>query len=383
VVRVEPGGQRFIRRARGYTPSPIRLGGTGASVLALGGWFKNTICVTRRAEAFVSQHIGDLDNAATVGFLEETVAHLLGILEVEPAIVAHDRHPDFASTRLAARLAAEWQVPALAVQHHHAHVAAVLAEHGHAAPALGLALDGVGLGADGGAWGGELLRVDGARFARLGHLAHLPLPGGDRAAREPWRMGAAVLHRLGRGDEIARRWPALPAAAALWQVLDKSINCPLTSSAGRWFDAAAGLLGVKPVMAFEGQAAMLLEGLAAAHGPVAPMAGGWRIGVDGSLDLLPLLASLAEANDRAEGAARFHATLAAGLADWAIAAAVAQQLAVVALAGGCFLNALLTGDLRRRLVEAGLQVLEARQLPPNDGGVSLGQAWVARLSLEN
>ncbi len=409
VVRAAAGGLQFLRRARSYTPCPIKLPTAGPSVLALGGWFKNTICVTRGGEAFVSQHIGDLDNAAAAGFLEETVAHLLGILEVEPVVVAHDLHPDFRSSRFAAEFASARKLPLVGVQHHHAHIAAVVAEHGCQEPVIGLALDGVGLGSDlgshepprslgslppkgakaalgrpgGGLWGGELLRVDGACFTRLGHLAELPLPGGDRAAREPWRMAAAVLHRLGRGDEIALRFRAQPAAVGLRQVLDRAINCPPTSSAGRWFDAVAGLLGVKPVMAFEGQAAMMLEGLAAAHGAEAPLDNGWRITADGALDLLPTLAALADSTDAGIAAARFHATLAAAIAEWAIAAARREKLATVVLGGGCFLNAILTHGLRDRLETAGLRVLEARQLPPNDGGLSLGQAWIARRTLEN
>ncbi len=372
---------QLIRRARGYTPSPIKLAKAGPSVLALGGWFKNTICVTRPSgnvsEAFVSQHIGDLDNAATIGFLEETVAHLTGILEVEPALIVHDLHPDFASTRLAIQLAAERGIPTLAVQHHHAHIAAVLAEHGHLAPALGLALDGVGLGSDGHAWGGELLRVDGASFVRLGHLEEIALPGGDRAAREPWRLGAAVLHGLGRASEIESRFADQPGAATIRQMLQRGTNCPPTSSCGRWFDAAAGLLGIRPVMAFEGQAAMLLEGLAATQGPVGPLPGGWKILPDGTLSLMPLMAALADIDNAARGAALFQDTLAAALAEWLCAAAEREKIATVALGGGCFLNRLLAQDVRRRLVAAGLKVLEARQVPPNDGGLSLGQAWIA------
>jgi hydrogenase maturation protein HypF len=377
VARATSGGIQFIRRARGYTPRPIKLARSGPSVLALGGWYKNTICVTRGNEAFVSQHVGDLDNAATVGFLEETVAHLTNILEVEPTMIAHDLHPDFASTRLAVQLAAERGIPTLAVQHHHAHIAAVLAEHGHADAALGLALDGVGLGSDGQAWGGELLRVDGASFRRLGHLEKVALPGGDRAAREPWRMGAAALHLLGRDSEIEARFADQPGAATIRQMLERKANCPTTSSCGRWFDAAAGLLGVRPVMAFEGQAAMLLEGLAAAHGPVAPLAKGWTMAADGKLSLIPLIAVLAESHDAAQAAALFHATLAAALAEWVSAAAEREKIGVVALGGGCFLNRLLAIDLERRLTDAGLTVVAARQVPPNDGGLSLGQAWVA------
>jgi hydrogenase maturation protein HypF len=374
---------QLIRRARGYTPRPIKLAQSGPSILALGGWFKNTICVTRGDEAFVSQHIGDLDNAATIGFLEETVAHLTGILEIEPAMIVHDLHPDFASTRLAVQLAAEWGIPTLAVQHHHAHIAAVLAEHGHAGPALGLALDGVGLGSDGKAWGGELLCVDGASFSRLGHLEDIPLPGGDRAAREPWRMAAAVLHRLGRDSEIETRFADQPGAATIRQMLQRNTNCPPTSSCGRWFDAAAGLLGIRPVMAFEGQAAMLLEGLAAAHGPQAPLTGGWVLTADGGLSLLPLMAALADIGDASQGAVLFQDTLAAALTEWVSVAAEREKIDTVALGGGCFLNRLLAEDVRHRLVATGLKVLEARQVPPNDGGLALGQAWIALQSLKN
>ncbi len=270
-----------------------------------------------------------------------------------------------------------WDVPAIAVQHHHAHIAAVAAEHGIEGPILGLALDGVGLGSDGQAWGGELLRMEGGDFTRLGHLAPLPLPGGDRAAKEPWRMAAAALHRMGRGGEIARRFADQPLAGQLGQLLDKGINTPSTTSLGRWFDAAAGLLGIRPVMAYEGQAAMLLEGLAERRGAVAPLVDGYILHADGQLDLLPLLTRLADESDAVHGAALFHTTLAHALADWAERSARRQGLSTVALGGGCFLNHILSRKLGQLLTERGLTVLEARQVPPNDGGLSLGQAWVA------
>ena len=374
VMRATPGGLQFIRRARGQTPRAIKLPYPGPATLALGGWFKNTICVTRDNEAFVSQHIGDLDNVATCAFLEETVDHLLNVLQVRPERIAHDLHPDFHSTRFAADYARSHGLPAIGVQHHHAHLASLLAEHGIRQPTLGLALDGVGLGGDGGAWGGELMRVGRRDFRRLGSLAALPLPGGDRAAREPWRMAAAVLHRIGRGDEIASRFSAQPAAPMLEQMLDRAVNTPVSSSLGRWFDAAAGLLGVRETMAFEGQAAMLLEGLAERYGEMLPLDHGWAI-EGGQLDLTPLLAVLADESNPGRGAAVFHATLAAALTDWV--RGIAGDEKRVLGAGGCFLNQVLVRNLRSRLATHGLQLVEAQKLPPNDGGLSLGQAWVA------
>ena len=377
VLRLQDGAPQFIRRARGYTPRAIRLARAGPPVLALGGYLKNTVCVTRGDEAFVSQHVGGLDNPATCSMLMEVTRHLLDILEVRPEAVAHDLHPDFFASRHALELAQKWDVPAVAVQHHHAHIAAVAAEHGVAGPLLGLALDGVGLGSDGGAWGGELLRVEGASFTRLGHLSPLALPGADKAAKEPWRMAAAALFKLGRADQIARRFPGQPLARPLRVMLEHDVHCPPSTSLGRWFDAAAGLLGAREIMAYEGQAAMLLEGLAEQGGAVAPWAEGYVLDGAGQLDLLPLLARLAEEPDSAHGAALFHATLALALADWTERAARREGLTTVALGGGCFLNHLLSRDLRRLLADRGLTVLEARQAPPNDGGLSLGQAWVA------
>lgn len=368
---------QFIRRARGYTPQAIRLPRAGPSVLALGGYFKNTVCITRGDEAFVSQHIGGLDNPASCAMLQEVTRHLLDILQVQPQAVAHDLHPDFFSSRHAQDLARDWDVPAIPVQHHHAHIAAVAAEHGVEGPILGLALDGVGLGTDGQAWGGELLRLDGPDCSRLGHLVPLPLPGGDKAAREPWRMAAAVLFLLNRAAEIPRRFPRQALAPQLQHMLAQGLHTPATTSLGRCFDAAAGLLGIREVMAYEGQAAMLLEGLAEEAGDLPPLADGHVLHADGRLDLLPLLAHLADEKDARRGAARFHATLARALADWAVLAAERQDLDTVALGGGVFLNHILSRQLTAQLTERGLRVLQARQVPPNDGGLSLGQAWVA------
>ena len=370
----------FVRRARGYVPAPIELAAPGPCVLALGGYLKSTVCVTRGREAFLSQHVGDLDNAATCSALEETVRRLCELLAVAPEVVAHDLHPDFFSTRLAGELAGKRGLPLVGVQHHHAHIAAIAAEHGVREPLLGLALDGVGLGTDGGLWGGELLFVHGARFTRLGHLAPLAAPGGERAAREPWRMAAAALHALGRGEEIAKRFPGRDARGVR-MLLERGVACPPTSSAGRWFDAAAALLGVREVASFEGQAAMLLEAVASRHGPANALPGGfqWQ---EGNLSLFPLVGALADARDAGWGAAVFHATLAEALAQWALAAASAHGVRRVALGGGCFLNRILSRRLAERLRALGLEPLEAREAPPNDGGLALGQAWVALQAAE-
>lgn len=365
----------FIRRARGYTPQAIALPDSGPSVLALGGFLKNAICLTREDRAYLSPHIGSLDNAATCRALAETVEHLQDILRITPERVACDRHPDFPSSRLAASYAAERDLPWITVQHHHAHIAAIAAEHGLREPVLGLALDGVGLGANGEIWGGELLKVAGATCERLGHLRPLPLPGGDRAAHEPWRLAVAVLHELDRPAAIRQRFGA--KGVMLQSMLIKGINTPLTSSAGRLFDAAAALLGVREWNAYEGQAAMELEALAHRHGPAQPLAAGFVVSDSGILDLYPLLARLAEDVPAAFGAACFHATFAWALTQWLEWASGKTGIRQVALGGGCFLNRLLTAQLRAYLQSAGWQVFTARQAPPNDGGLSLGQAWVA------
>jgi len=265
----------------------------------------------------------------------------------------------------------------VAVQHHHAHIAAVAAEHRATGPLLGLALDGVGMGADQGIWGGELLAVDGERFDRLGHLRELALPGGDKAAREPWRMAAAALFALGRGGEIKTRFPQQRAAGAIAMMLGGNAHTPPTSSCGRLFDAAAGLAGVCEVAAYEGQAAMLYESQSAQHGETEPLRDGFILHDDGRLDLLPLLARLADERDAGFAAALFHATLDEALAAWVQRAGEERGLRRVALGGGCFLNRILSAGLRRRLEAKGFEVLEARLVPPNDGGLSLGQAWVA------
>ena len=363
----------------------IALKQSGASVLACGAWFKNTLCVAQDGEAFVSRSVGDLHGAEACLAHEAVASELLDWLDAAPAAIGHDLHPDFHSTRFALDLAARLGARPVAVQHHHAHIAALCAELGVSQPVLGLALDGVGLGSDGAAWGGELLLVDGAAFTRLGHLRPLRLPGGDRAAQEPWRMAASVLFDLGRGAEITTRFADQPAAAGLAQMMERGLNCPPTSSMGRVFDAAAGLLGLCQVMRFDAEAAIALEMAAtdfiAAKGQPLPLANGWRIEA-GVLDLLPLLEALAGLTDAGQGAALFHATLAVALDEWVAQAVAASGIHIVACGGGCFFNRLLSSALPERLRARGYTVLEARQQGPGDSAIALGQAWVAQRMLE-
>lgn len=372
VIRVIGGAPAFVRRARGYAPLAVPFTHPEIGVLALGAHLKATVTLTRGDEAFVSQHIGDLDTASNRTFLKQTADHLGRILEVRPDVIACDLHRDYASSRIAEEMAAELDVPLVAVQHHHAHIAAATGEHGIKGPVIGLSLDGHGLGTDGTAWGGELFLVDGADFERIGRLAPLALAGGDRAAREPWRMAAAALHRLGRGDEIARRFADEAHADPLARLL-ASGHAPKTTSAGRCFDAAAGLLGVLTHQRYEGEAAMRLEGLVREH---RVLDSGWRID-NGTLDLLPLLSALADCTDARHGAELFHGTLIAALACWARAAAETHGCQTIALGGGCFLNRHLCEGLAQNLGAAGLKVVRPSALPANDGGLSYGQAVVA------
>lgn len=376
VVRVvTPDAPLVVRRGRGFVPEGIVLGRSyEESVLATGAFLKNAICMTRGDRAFLSAHLGDMDDVETYRFFEETIARFRALFEVEPSVVAHDLHPDFLSTRYAEGLG----VPTVAVQHHHAHVAAVLAEHGREEPTLGLALDGVGLGTDGQAWGGEMLWVDGSRFERVGHLAPLPLPGGDAAAREPWRMAAAALFLLGEPGEIAQRWGKRGAMlAALLEAQARSPNPkPITTGCGRWFDAASALLGVRDRSGYEGEAPMVLESLVQRP---RSLEGAWRITErDGRsvLDLLPLLHRLRTMTPE-DGADAFHGTLAAALVDLATQELDRRGARVVALGGGCIINAALTEGLLQGFTRRGVSVLLPKQAPPGDGGLALGQAWVA------
>lgn len=352
-----------------------------ARVLACGAFLKNRACLLDGTQVHWSPLHGDLSTPAACAALEASIDALLSKASGPIAAVAHDLHPDFHSTRVAQAWAQRLDVPALAVQHHHAHIGVVQAEAGLAdAPLIGLALDGVGLGLDGQAWGGEVLQLQGACCTRVAHLPPLALPGGDVAAREPWRLAAAVLHQAGRADQIVTRLgpqvgPTL--AQGVRQMLDRGLNCPPTTAAGRWFDAAAGLLGLCLRQQHEAQAAVALE-QAATHWletqPPPPLP-------PPSLDLLPLVAGLADEADAGRGAARFHLALAQGLVQAAIHAAHQSDARHVALGGGCFFNRLLSRELSSDLRDAGLTVLRPQAADCGDAGLALGQAWVAAATL--
>ena len=371
------------------TPPPLHLPRPASKrVLAVGAWLKNTAGLLDGDRYTASALHGDLGTPDACAALEASVEALVRDARGPIDAVAHDLHPDFHSTRLALHWADRLGVPAIGVQHHHAHLAVVQAEKGLDGPLLGLALDGVGLGTDGTAWGGELLRLDmDGGFERLAHLPPLALPGGDVAAREPWRLVAAVLHALGRGDEIGPRLaPVVGAAAAqgVKTMLVRSLNCPVSTGAGRWFDAAAGVLGLSVRQREEAEAAVALERCATdwleQHGGFTPPAS--MLG----LDLRPLFTELLSVDrsdpaSQGRGAALFHFALADTLADAAIEAAQRDGMHAVALGGGCFFNRLLSQRLTERLTAAGLRVHRLQTVSCGDAGLALGQAWVAAATI--
>jgi hydrogenase maturation protein HypF len=356
-----------------------------ARVLACGAYLKNTACLIQGQRVVWSALHGDLINAGNREALDGSVEQLLLEATGPVQAIAHDLHPDMYSSHVALALADRLGIPAIAVQHHHAHIAVVQAEQAVEGPVIGLALDGVGLGEDGSAWGGEVLWVDSfssaQRWRRVDHLAPILLPGGDTAAREPWRMAAAVLHGLGRGDEIEARFGPLVGAQAARLVrtlMERQVNSPSTTSAGRWFDAAAGALGLCLHQRVEAEAAMLLEEHASQWLEAHPeFDTPWT-----SLELAPLVAELfavveGDIEQTARGAALFHLGLVNGLADRAIAAARRHGTKTVVLGGGCFFNKVLSERLSMTLADAGVAVLRPQSVGCGDAGLALGQAWVA------
>ncbi len=389
LVRTTSRGPLFLRRARGYAPLPVALPvAAPIPFLAVGPHLKNTLTLASGDEAWVSQHVGDLENLETLTHFQDVLDRYRALFRVEPRAVVHDLHPGYLSTRVAE----DSGLPILSpVQHHHAHVAAVQGEHGVSEDVLGLAFDGTGLGEDGHVWGCEFLRSSATEFHRLARLRYAPLPGGDAAARAPWRAALGYLSLepdLAGAFEMAFQGVSERERQTAELQLRRGVNAPLASSLGRLFDAAGAVLGVRSVARYEAQAAMELEclaGRAAAEPLPLPAAeepdGTWV------LDPLPLLQALGESRRAgvpvASLAARFHESVADAAARMATRLCALQGLGVVALGGGCFQNARLLDGVVRRLESGGLRVLQARQLGPNDGAVSYGQAVVtsARLSI--
>jgi hydrogenase maturation protein HypF len=432
VARVGPDGLQVLRRARGFAPLPIRLNFAAATILAVGGHLKNTVALAiggegspsppaplpscrvrqagegRNASASVvlSQHIGDLESPLSLGVFQRSIDDLLEFFAVEPQAVACDLHPDYASTRYAEELARRFQVPIVRVQHHHAHVAACMAEHGLDGPVLGLSWDGTGYGPDGTIWGGEALLCRAADYRRVAHLRTFSLPGGDQAARQPRRSALGLLYEILGPDalENVRGWFSSSEQRALAAMLARGLNCPRTSSMGRLFDAVAALCGLGQEMTFEGQAAMSLEFAAEAritesyHIPLRsfnpqPTATEAQTGASCGMPLRPaengliadwepMARQILTESLQGEAAGRISARFHNALADLALDLARAAHCDQVVLTGGCFQNNLLTWRVRRRLLEGGLTVHAHQRVPPGDGGIALGQVFVAARQMQ-
>jgi hydrogenase maturation protein HypF len=381
VMRVFRGAPMPIRRSRGYAPQPVSIPWTlRRPVLACGAELKNTICVAKGRHAFLSHHIGDLENYEAFRSFVEAIAHFRRLFDIRPEVIAHDLHPEYLSTKWALE---QEDVALVGVQHHHAHVASCLADNGEMGPVIGVAFDGLGYGTDGTLWGGEFLIADLNGFERVGHLAPVPMPGGAAAIKEPWRMAGAYLEEAFGPDlpvlDVARRH------AAQWTLVRELTrarrHAPLTSSAGRLFDAVSSLLGVRDVVSYEGQAAVELEQLAdlAASGTydarLERRGRGFEIA---GRDLVRAAAEDLHAGvDASAIAARFHRGVANVISRGCDAAREPSGLTTVALSGGVFQNMLLLEWAIDRLEAGGFRVLRHRLVPPNDGGISLGQAVVA------
>ena len=380
VVRPLSGRSSALRRSRGYVPEPVALPVPARRpILACGAELKNTFCLARAGHAFLSHHIGDLENYETLRSFTGGIEHFRRLFEIDPEVVAHDLHPEYLSTKYAMDLG----FPLVGVQHHHAHIASCLADNGETGPALGVALDGLGYGTDGTIWGGEFLLADLRSFRRLGYLEPVPMPGGTAAIRQPWRMAAAYLDLAYAGAvppslHLVRRheshWPDVLTLAR------RGINSPLTSSAGRLFDAVSAIIGVRDVINYEGQAAVELEQLAdpAETGAyLATLSESTPVRVRGA-DLI-----LAATEDLLAGvtppviAARFHNGVADLIVRTCIQLHAETGLTTVALSGGVFQNLLLLTRAVDRLRDNDFRVLHHLQVPTNDGGISFGQAAIA------
>ena len=377
VVRATAEGTQVLRRSRGYAPEPIALPfAARCQVLAVGAELKNTVTLAKGRALIASHHIGDLEHLPAYQAFLQAIDHLCGLYGVTPEMVAHDLHPEYLSTKLAGQL----DLPAVGVQHHHAHVASCLVDHRRTGPVLGVAFDGHGFGPDGTLWGGEMLIADLDGFERVGHLLAVPLLGGSAAIREPWRMALAWARQAGGPELAASVGAGLDDRAGAVLGLATAPSTILTTSVGRLFDAVAALLGGRTRVTYEGQAAIELEALASGvrigAAPAYPVDQRW----DGGqlvVDPSPLIAALVGATPGPLGAAAFHESFGRATAEAAATLARTHGLETVALTGGVFQNARLTRIVATGLRAQGCEVLLHRNVPPGDGGVSIGQAAVA------
>ena len=398
VIRSIAGAPRMLRRARGYAPHTIALPAGfdhDAQVLAMGGQQKTTFCLIRQGRAILSPHIGDLGSVDTYRDYQRQLNDYQQLFAVQPTVVAVDRHPDYLSTRLGRQYAENFAASLHSVQHHHAHIAAVMVEHGllpDTPPLLGIALDGSGYGDDGTVWGGEFLLADYRGFSRVARFQPVPMPGGSRSVREPWLNTYAHLASFLGWDSVVRKYPGLESIRFIRQqsltvlqtMVERHVNSPLTSSAGRLFDAVAAFIGVRRQMiSYEGQAAVELEALAVT---AVPQRGdeaqgyGYRL-ADDCIDWTPLWSGLLD--DAYRGvtarcmALRFHQTVIAAVSDMALRLCTQHRVDTVVLSGGVFQNRLLSEGVRHLLQYQGLNVLLPSKIPAHDGGIALGQAAIA------
>jgi hydrogenase maturation protein HypF len=397
VAALVDGAPQLIRRARGFVPLAVGLPIDAPSLLAVGGHLKNVFALARGRFVYQSQHLGDLENLTGLEFFKESLEHLMRTFEIEPRTVVHDLHPGYLSTEWAQGWARERGLQLLVVQHHHAHVAGCMAEHGLTGAAIGLALDGTGYGTDGRIWGGEVLisRLDG--FERFAHLEYVPMPGGDAAVREPWRMALGALHGAGFDVESEQMLALLGAerneVRVLKRMIERKINSPMTSSLGRLFDAVAAVVLNRRAVDYEAQAAIELEGIAVdepdrfEQGDYVPELHKAEEGSGGGSQIRTGKMWKAVLDDLWRGvparriSARFHAGIAEGLINAAANARIETSINVVALSGGCLANRRLARLLRSGLEEEGFTVLQHRSVSPGDGGLSYGQAVVAAAML--
>lgn len=386
VLKIINSDNMFFRRSRGYVPYPIILDFKLREVLALGGELKNTISFSKENYVFLSQYLGDLKSVETLSFLKKSIANLKKMFRINPEIIACDLHPDYLSTQYAEEIGAKKGLKVVKVQHHHAHIVSCMVENNIKEKVIGVAYDGTGYGDDGKIWGGEFLLCDLKEYLRVGHLKYYPLPGGDKAIAEPWRMAYSYLYSIYGPkaktldiDFIQRM--DYDKLSIIEKMIDKNINSPLTSSCGRLFDAASSLIGIRDEISYEGQAAMELESFCASgikeRYNFCIFKEGDELIIDPQEIFIEIIKDLKEGIDKKVMAAKFHNTIAGFTLNLCVKIRENSGINKIALSGGVFQNKYLTEKVVSLLEDKGFKVYTQSKVPPNDGGISLGQAVVA------